>query len=313
MRALPIDEEILPPSDDRVFKLILTSKEAKKALIHLLSAVLHRKVVDVEIYANELPTQDTNAKAARFDINCKIDDGSQANVEMQAYRMPEMKNGLFLNIKGRWVFYAADLHSSQLAKGEMRYDKLARTYQITFCTYTIFPGDEKFVHSFSFREDETGELLCDAIQIIIIELSKLEEIVKKPVEEMTDLEKWAVFFQYASVPEYRETVNQVIESEEAIQVAGDLLMSISKNEEERALYRSRKKYQMDLETSMGVAWDSGKEEGLNEGIAKGTFNTMVESIRNLMKSTSWPIDQAMNALNVSDVDRPKYKEILQPQ
>jgi hypothetical protein len=31
-------------------------------------------------------------------------------------------------------------------------------------------------------------------------MSKLEETMKKSVKDMTDLEKWAIFFQYADKP-----------------------------------------------------------------------------------------------------------------
>lgn len=40
MGLLPIDLDILPPSDDRVFKLILTSPEAKPGLISLISSII---------------------------------------------------------------------------------------------------------------------------------------------------------------------------------------------------------------------------------------------------------------------------------
>jgi len=42
MGLLPMDLDILPPSDDRVFKLILTSPEAKPALMDLISAIIKR-------------------------------------------------------------------------------------------------------------------------------------------------------------------------------------------------------------------------------------------------------------------------------
>ncbi len=57
------------------------------------------------------------------------------------------------------------------------------------------------------RHDKNNELLSDAIQIVYVELSKLHEIMKKSVYDMTDLEKWAIFFQYANEPTYRDTVN----------------------------------------------------------------------------------------------------------
>ena len=32
---------------------------------------------------------------------------------------------------------------------------------------------------------------------------------------MTDLEKWAVFLEYADIPAHRERINKIIESKEA--------------------------------------------------------------------------------------------------
>ena len=73
---------------------------------------------------------------------------------------------------------------------------------------------KEFANSFSLRHDIDNGLLSDAIHVVFVELSKLREIMKKPVGEMTDLEKWAVFFRYAGEPKYRETVNGVIASNE---------------------------------------------------------------------------------------------------
>ena len=114
------------------------------------------------------------------------------------------------------------------------------------------------------RHNVTGELLSDAISVTFVELSKLDEVVKKPVSDMTALDKWSVFFQYAPDLEHREIVNKVIESEEVLQVAGNLLMSISKNERERAIYRSRRKFQTDRQSDLATAEDNGKQIGRAE-------------------------------------------------
>ena len=264
MGLLPMDADILPPSDDRVFKLILTHPEAKQALMNLISSVIGRTVVDVILLPNELAPGDTEEKAERLDVNCKIDDGSQVNLEMQASRIVEDLDGQYRNIKGKSVYYLTDLHSSQPTKGQQRYDRLARSYQITFCSYTIFPDTPEYANSFSLRHDTTGELLTDAISLAFVELSKLEEVVKKPISDMTDLDKWSVFFQYAPDLKHRVLVNKVIESEEVLQVAGNLLMSISQNERERAIFRSRRKFQTDMQSNLATAEDNGKQIGRAE-------------------------------------------------
>ena len=286
MGLLPMGADILPPSDDRVFKLILTSPEAEQGLMNLISSVIGRTVVDVILLPNELAPGDKDEKAERFDVNCKIDDGSQINLEMQASRIVEDLDGQYRNIKGKSVYYLTDLHSSQPAKGQQRYDRLARSYQITFCAYTIFPNTPEYANSFSLRHDTTGELLTDAINLMFVELSKLDEIVKKPVNDMTDLDKWSVFFQYAPDLNHRELVNKVIESEEVLQVAGNLLMSISQNERERAIFRSRRKFQTDMQSNLATAEDNGKAI------------RSVEIARNLLK-INLPLDQIAIATGLS--------------
>jgi predicted transposase/invertase (TIGR01784 family) len=255
--------DVLPPSDDRVFKLLLTSPEAEPALMDLISATIKRPVVSVMVRNSELPTNDTDEKAERLDVNCRLGDGTQVDLEMQASRIEEL-SGEHRNLKGKSIYYLCDLHSSQPAKGLKRYDELVRTYQVTFCAYTVFPNLPNFVNPFSLRHDVTNELLSDAIGVIYVELSKLSDILNKPINDMTDLEKWSVFFKYAEDAEYRETVNRVIESKEVLQMAGNLLMSISKDERERAIFRSRRMYQSDQASNEATLLERGRRAGRDE-------------------------------------------------
>ena len=266
MGLLPKDMELLPPSDDRVFKRLMTSEEeSKPALVDLLSATIGEPVSDALVRNNELPSSDTEEKDQRFDVNCLLDKRKQADVEMQASYIQETPNGKHENLKGKSVYYLCDLHSSQSAKGKKRYDQLSQTYQITFCSYTVFPEKEEYYHSFSLRNDEDNELLTDAIHIIFVELSKLRKVLKKPVSKMTDLEKWVIFLRYADEPKYRDIVNEIIASKGEIAVAANLLMGISKDERERAIFRSRRMYRTDYESDMATSWDNGKAEGIREG------------------------------------------------
>lgn len=294
MGLLPMEADILPPSDDRVFKLILTSGDAKPVLIDLISSIIKRPVIGVEVRNSEVPPEDTHEKAERLDVNCRIDDGSQVDLEMQASRIEEESDGKHQNLKGKSIYYLCDLHSAQPSKGVRRYDKLARTYQVTFCSYTVFHDREEYVNSFSMRHDEDNELLSDAIHVVYVELSKLQETMKKSVDDMTDLEKWAVFFRYASEPTYRETVNEVIASKEVLQMAGDLLMSISQDERERAVFRSRRMYQTDQQSNIATAEDRGKKIGI--GI--GEKNRSIEIARNLLK-INLPLDQIVMATGLT--------------
>ena len=171
----------------------------------------------------------------------------------------------------------------------------------------------EFVNSFSLRHDEDNELLSDAIRIIYVELSKLQEIMKKSVADMTDLEKWAVFFQYASEQQARETVNEVIASKEALQMAGDLLMSLSKDERERAVFRSRRMYQTDLASDLATAEDRGERRGIEigerRGAERGERNRSFEVARRMLRRNR-PVDEIaeITDLSVEDVEGLKAEE-----
>ena len=119
-----------------------------------------------------------------------------------------------------------------------------------------------------------------------MELSKLKNILKKSVDEMSDLEKWAVFFRYADIPTQRETVNKIIESKGELQMAGNLLMSISQDEQERAVFRSRRMFQTDLQSDMATAEDRGEKRG------------RVATARNLL-AMNMPLDQVVTATGLT--------------
>ena len=80
MGELPIDADILPPSDDRIFKTLLTHPDAKPVLIDVVSAAIEHPVIDVQIRNIEPPVMDIDEKAERFDVNCTIDGSIQVDV-----------------------------------------------------------------------------------------------------------------------------------------------------------------------------------------------------------------------------------------
>jgi len=130
--------ELLPPSEDGVFKTLLTHADAKLILRDIVESYLHFPVVKVEVRNAELPISDINEKRERFDVNCTVNDGSQFELEMQSEAMSgdSMKTNHEI-IKGRAVYNLCDLHSSQEGRN-IRYDKLLRSYQMTLCGYPVF-------------------------------------------------------------------------------------------------------------------------------------------------------------------------------
>ena len=264
MSLLPKDADILSPCDDRVFRLLLTAPEAEPTLKLVAEEIVQQPVKKVEVRGNELPVHDTEGKQERFDVHCKINNDMQSNIEMQSQPMEEVKGSSHSNLRARSVFNLCKLYVSQESIG-MQYDSLSRTYQVMFCGFTVFRERKDFINTFSMRHDLDNGLLHNAIQSIFVELTKLREILKKPIEHMTNMERFAIFLKYADNPRHRETVNDVIRSREALVVASEVLQSISRDENERAIFRSRRKYQMDLASDLATM----EQRGINKGIALG--------------------------------------------
>ena len=90
---------------------------------------------------------------------------------------------------------------------------------------------------------------------IFVELTKLNNLIKKPVETMTGEEIGSLFFAYGSDPKHRELLNEIMKVRREIKMAAELLQSISKDEIERARFRSRRMFRMDMEHNFIAAGD----------------------------------------------------------
>ena len=265
MALLPMEEDILPPYDDRIFKALLTHPDAEPALIDLLSAILGSRVSEVQIFNNELPVTDIEEKAERLDVNCVVDGHDQVNVEMQGSRIEELYDG-HTNFINKYIYYMTDLHSSQKSKG-IQYYNLVRTYQVTFSKHIVFPKHEGFItHCRMYAQD--GELISDQINMIVIELCKLGNVLNKPVDQMTPLEMWSVFLGHADDFKHRKLINKIIERNEVLGMAGAVLTAISKDEDERARIISRRKAETDRISNLLTVEARGKAQGEIVGIMK---------------------------------------------
>ena len=278
--AIPAEADILEPSDDRIFKALLTHPNAGSALKNLISAVIERTVTEVQIRNNELPVTDDDEKNERLDVNCVVDGGDQVDVEMQASRRVELTDDKHISFINKSIYYLTDLHSSQKSKG-VAYRDMVRTYQVTFCDHNVFETWPDFISRFSLRRDN-GEQLSDQINIAVIELDKLNKLLNKPVEDMALIEEWSVFFKYAPDPKHRDLVNNVINKNGGIAMAATLLMEISKDEHERARIRSRKMAETDRISDLLTAEARGIEKGIEKGVEKGVEKSKIEIAKTMI-------------------------------
>ena len=253
------EDDILNPCWDNVFKAAFTkdTPESRGSLEHLLSAIIGRRLSVLAIVANEPPVDSVNERQIRYDINCKFDGGELCNIEMTLN--PDAYEAV------RLEYYAGKLLTSQDIRGKDRsYRNLKRSYQIALIVNAPIIEDDAFAHNFKYYDEERGVSLDGRSRIITVELSKLEQVAKKPVDEMTALERWALFFRYTPDKDKRGLVNEVIKFEEGIAMSAQVLLTISKDEKERARLASEYKFAVDLQSKIVDARRDGINEGSNE-------------------------------------------------
>ena len=253
------EDDIINPCWDNVFKATFTkdTPESRGALAYLLSAIIKRNLSVLTIVANEPPVDSVNERQIRYDINCKFDDGELCNIEMTLN--PDSYEPV------RLEYYASKLFVSQDIRGKDKsYSDLKRSYQIALLVNAPIYDDDVFVHNFKYYDEENAISLNGRSHIITIELSKLEQIARKPVAEMSALERWAVFFRYTPDKEKRELINEIIKAEEGIAMGAQVLLSISKDENERARLTSEYKFAVDLQSKTVDARRTGALEGIKQ-------------------------------------------------
>jgi len=268
--------KILPPYDDQIFKSILIRPAAEPARVDLLSALLGRTVKTATVLNTELPGRDVDVKQERFDVNCSFEDGDQAAVEMQANPMEgDTASNQHENIRERALYGLCDLHANQSGKG-VEYAKFVKSYHITITNYRVYDEDRELVEMFKMRNERNSITLTNSIASVFVDLTLVNNILKKPIDEMTAAEMWAVFLAKADEPKCAETVQKILERREGISVANTMLQDISQDQYERARFHSRKMALQDAEHNRAVyerkireSRESGLAEGREVGLTKG--------------------------------------------
>ena len=287
------NDDIVEICKDSVFKAVFTkdTPESKGALSKLVSALIGREVSIIEILANEMPVSSLCDRQVRFDINCEAENGELINVEMCFN--PQKSE------PARLEYHAAKLFISQDIKGKnKKYKDLLQVYQIAILAKISFFSDEVFYHSFEYYDFENKMPLGGKTRIITIELCKLENQVKKSIEEMNAKERWAVFFRYLTQPDKRGIINGILKHEEGIAMAGEVIRTISRDLRERLILNSIEKAEMDYRFFMAEARDEGLEMGREMGLEMGRAEGLAAGRR---EHNKYVLDCISQGLSVEEI------------
>jgi predicted transposase/invertase (TIGR01784 family) len=191
------------------------------------------------------------------------------------------------------LFTGQDIHGE-----DKSYNDLKETYQIAILAKQKFFPDENFAHNFLYYDPDNRTSLGGRTRIITVELVKTEPIIDKPVEEMTDAELWAAFFQYLTDEEKRGKINEIIKRKECIAMVVETLGTFTQSEIEYIYETRRIMGELDYNTEMAERRAKARDEGRQEGLAEGRQEGIKEGIKEGMEKghAEKAIEVARNAL-----------------
>ncbi|MCD1258093.1 PD-(D/E)XK nuclease family transposase [Paenibacillus athensensis] len=247
---------LLEPSVDFVFKQIFGSEENKdEVLLNFLNEALRetepKPFVSLTILNPYIDKNSLSDKQSILDVRAQNEDGKQVNLEIQVSNKHDMAK--------RSLYYSAKMYEEQLQEGQI-YASLQKVISINILTFTYLPND-RFHNIFHLREDHTGELLIDDLEIHFMELPKLE---RQAHEMDSRLVNWLMFIDGAPPERWEELAMDT----PGLKKAMTTLEFLSQNKEARMLYEMRKKALLDEQSALDYVESRGRAEGREEGRAQ---------------------------------------------
>jgi predicted transposase/invertase (TIGR01784 family) len=224
-------------------------------LIHLLNAVLDpaSPIVEVQILNPFNEKEFAEDKLSVLDIKARDARRAWFNVEMQGKALGWLRQ--------RIPYYNASLFVDQLGEGE-HYHTLLPAISICFLKEPLFPEVATPHLRFALCDCEHGVRLSDSLEIHTIELPKYNyECLSLSAAE--PLVQWAFFLDRAAGLEAVELKRLLPTSEH--EKATEVMETIARTPQERQVYESRRKAEMDYRAAFDEALEIGRAEGLEKG------------------------------------------------
>ena len=251
--------DMLPLSNDYVFKRIFGKGGNEKILKSLLEAILKINIQKIEIKNPEIPKETIDEKLIILDIKAEINEDTIIDIEMQV--------GNTAAIDRRLVVYNAKLISGDIKISE-EYKDAKDTIVICIVNDSIIKRNS-YLNLAMLKYEETEEIryvdmgykeeeryLTKMCKYYIIELSKFKK--KKP--KVADLlEKWLYV-----IGGDQKMIEECKNDNEEIKEAVKQLTEMSADEYERELYEIRERSRLTYNTEINEAKRKGLAEGKNE-------------------------------------------------
>ena len=252
--------ELLPLTDDYIFKRVFAYKGNESVLKDFLEALLKIEIKGIKITNPEIIPYEKGEKRGLLDIKAEINDGTMLDVEMQ------MKNER--NTEERATEYMGKMISEQLQVGE-DYQNLKKSIVIFITNYNFLKrnsyhsvGRMKFDKTIedeyvNMGYDKEDEVASKYIEVHYIELPKFK---KKELSKFTKLDQWMCIFT-----QNKEGIMLAEKENKEIKRAINTLDFLSKDPKERERHNSIVMAEYNRLVSEHNFFEDGKKEGKIEG------------------------------------------------
>ena len=293
--------DMLPLSNDYVFKRIFGKGGNERILKSLLEAILKIHIQKIEIKNPEIPKETIDEKLSILDIRAEINESTIIDIEMQV--------GNTTAIDRRLVVYNAKLIAGDIKVSE-EYNKAKDTIVICILNDNVLKRNA-YLSLAMLKYEETEEIryvdmgykkedkyLTKMCKYYIIELPKFKK--KKP--KVADLlEKWLYV-----IGGDQKMMNECKDENEEIKEAVKQLKEMSADEYERELYEIRERSRLTYNTEMNEARRKGLAEGRAEGRAEGKAKGKAEEKKEIAKKMK---DKGLAIELIQEITNLSVKEI----
>ncbi len=219
--------------NDRFVKRLLANPQSKSILIDFINDALlwsgEDAVTDLEITTGELVQDFARMKLSLLDVSATLGDGRTVDIEVQIVNRHDFRK--------RAPYYWAMRHVTKLRE-QMVYHQIKGTILICLLAFDLLDEEKGYRNEYAIRNGESGNRLCDDLQIVYLELPKFLRQVESP---HTGLERWLLYFSN----EEGEKMSRVAEVDRDISRAMSFEKLFWADEKERQLYFAVQKQLMD--------------------------------------------------------------------
>lgn len=289
--------------NDLVFKRVFGHEDSKDILADFLSDVLGVLITEQELtyIKTEVSPDFETDRVITMDIqvsSSKTHD--KMNIEMQLHNKGD--------IERRILYYWGKSFTQEL-KDSQDYKNLPRQINILITDFDVFKwkNPKKVYGTFQVLEKEEGTVFSDALEIHVLELSKIKKRKDELLEDDPILD-WMIYFNNAR----GVTMEQIATRKPMIKKAITIEQIFIKGEEERKQYEAHEKALRDYRSSILYATETGLQKGIKKGIKKGREEGRKEGreenklqiARNLLsKNMSLEFVAEVTGLSVTDIKK----------